>query len=362
MVTKGYTSPIAVHPSETIKDLLQELDISQVDLSIRTKLSERTISEIVNGKQSITLDTALKLERAIGISKEGLINMQNEYDSDLLRIKEAERLEEEAAQLDKFSNCYPDLCRLGYVKKTRNPIEKVESLLRFFAVNSLASVPCSLPVAFRKSKKDTVDQQSVAAWLRIGKIKSEGRNVQPFSKEKLKQNLKKMRNLTTEEPRVFSHELVNLCAESGIVLVYTPHLKKAPVNGATYWLSSDKVLIQTSLRYRYADIFWFTFFHEIGHVLKHGKTDAFVEFSNNVVERDAKELEADEFAQKTLIPDSKSFKQLLGKLTPQEERNLIKVYSKEIGIHEGIVAGRIGRETDSWERMAKFRQRLEFAS
>lgn len=362
MVTKGYTSPIAIHPSETIRELLEELDISQVDLSVRTKLSERTISEIVNGKQSITLDTALKLERAIGISKEGLMKMQNEYDSDLLRLKEAKRLMQETEYLNKFSNCYTDLKNLGFVQDTRNKVEKVESLLRFFAVNSLASVKCSLPVAFRKSKKDTVDPYSVAAWLRIGKIKSEQRNVRPFNSKKLRENLMKMRSLTTEDPKVYSHELAELCAESGVVLVYTPHLKKAPVNGATYWLAPDKVLIQTSLRHRYADIFWFTLFHEIGHVLKHGKKEAFLEFQNGASTEDEKEKEADVFAQELLIPNSESFSQLLKDLTPETERKVIKGYAKEIGVHEGIVAGRIARETGNWRNMAKYRQRLEFAS
>ena len=92
-----------------------------------------------------------------------------------------------------------------------------------------------------------------------------------FSKKKLIANMEKMRELTKKEPELYSKKLIELCAECGVVLIYTHALKNTHVNGATRWIRPDKALVQLSLLYSYADIFWFTFFHELGHILKHKK-------------------------------------------------------------------------------------------
>lgn len=56
-----------------------------------------------------------------------------------------------------------------------------------------------------------------------------------------------------------------------------PHFSKGRANGATRWISPSKAVIQLSLRYKWEDIFWFTFFHEAGHVVLHQKKQVFVE-------------------------------------------------------------------------------------
>ncbi|MFA6918187.1 MAG: HigA family addiction module antitoxin [Candidatus Gracilibacteria bacterium] len=358
MATTGYTSPIAIHPGETVKETLEVLGVSQSDLSLSTGLAEKTISEILNGKNPVTPETALKFERVLGISKLGLIGMQAQYDADLSRIKEAKRLEEEAQHLDKFS-CYPELAKLGYVKKTRNSIEKVEELLRFFAVDSFSAIQQVMPVAFRRSNVEKINNESLAAWLRIGNIEANKIETKEFDLDKLKDKLDEMKDLTIQDAEQYSKKLVELCAECGIALVYTHYLKNTNVNGATRWLTPRKALIQLSLRYKYADCFWFTFFHEIGHLIKHGKKEVFVDFKGS---NDNSELEqeADQFAQKTLIPSSASFENFVGSLNPANIKIKIPLFAKENNIDPGIVAGRVGNETGKWNLVAHFRRQLCF--
>jgi Zn-dependent peptidase ImmA (M78 family) len=64
-----------------------------------------------------------------------------------------------------------------------------------------------------------------------------------------------------------------LCAGAGVAVVFVPALPKTGVSGATRWINSNKALIQLSLRYRTDDHLWFTFFHEAGHILLHGKKE-----------------------------------------------------------------------------------------
>jgi HTH-type transcriptional regulator/antitoxin HigA len=131
--------------------------------------------------------------------------------------------------------------------------------------------------------------------------------------------------------------------------------KNTYVNGATRWLTPQKALIQLSLRYSYADIFWFTFFHEIGHLLRDSKKEMFVDFEGEQVEQ-----EADKFAQKILIPSRADYKKFKESLTPENLRKNLLSFSKTINIDPGIVAGRLGKETGEWRSVAPFRKQLRF--
>ena len=248
---------------------------------------------------------------------------------------------------------------MGYVRNTRNAIEKIEELLRFFSVDSLSLVQETIPVAFRKSVKKEINHESLAAWLRIGIIEARKSATKPFNKTKLMRNLEKMRLLTKELPELFSRKLVELCAECGVILIYTPALKNTHVNGATRWIK-DKALVQLSLRYSYADIFWFTLFHEIGHILKHNKTECFVDLING--NSSELEKEADLFAQKKLIPNQKDYKRLASIVDERDWKKQLVDFAKAINIDAGIVAGRLAKETGNWAKFSPVRTRLQFTS
>lgn len=363
MVNKniGYISPIAIHPCEVIKETLENLGMSQVDLSVRTGLSEKTISLILNSKEPVTPETALKLERVLDLDQKMLVNMQARYWADKSRIEERERLESEISYLSNYS-CYKELSERGYVEKTANKITKVEELLRFFNVNSLGFVPDVMQVSFKRSVKGKVDNYSLASWLRIGEIEAKKKDIKPFDRDILKRNVEKMKSLTREEPSVFSHQLVELCAEAGVKLLFIPHFKKTKVNGATYWSSKDNPVIQISLFNKWADIFWFTLFHEIGHILKHGKKDSFVDFENGFMNEDEQEKEANEFAKKVFVKDDKKFIDFKKKLHSGNFKSEIPKFAEEVGVDKGIIAGRIGREMNAWKFVSGLRSKLTFSS
>jgi len=103
-----------------------------------------------------------------------------------------------------------------------------------------------------------------------------------------------------ERAETFRPEMVRLCAEAGVAVVFVPELKKVPWNGATRWLGPNKVMILMSLRGKTEDKLWFSFFHEAGHVyLQHSKKDLYI---NDGVADDPQEKEADAFAADWLIP------------------------------------------------------------
>lgn len=71
------------------------------------------------------------------------------------------------------------------------------------------------------------------------------------------------------DPLEWQHEIVQLCARTGVALVLVPEVQGARASGAARWLNPRKAIIQLSLRYHWEDHFWFSFFHEASHILRH---------------------------------------------------------------------------------------------
>jgi HTH-type transcriptional regulator / antitoxin HigA len=121
-------------------------------------------------------------------------------------------------------------------------------------------------------------------------------------------------------------------------------------------------------RYKSGEQLWFTFFHEIGHILLHRDGQTFVvdnavgEMGDDVVDPDMVryEEEADRFAADTLIPPAELAKLPLRR--PEELTNeLIRDFAKSIGVHPGIVIGRLQHDKviEHWQGN-KLKQALEW--
>ena len=70
-----------IHPGEILlEEFLHPMDISQYRLAKDITVSQRRISEITQGKRSITADTALRLGRFFGMEAQFWLNLQSRYD------------------------------------------------------------------------------------------------------------------------------------------------------------------------------------------------------------------------------------------------------------------------------------------
>jgi hypothetical protein len=148
--------------------------------------------------------------------------------------------------------------------------------------------------------------------------------------------LAEVRQLTQQPPEVFQAELVRLCATAGVAVVFVPELPKMHVSGATRWLTPTKALIQLSLRYKSDDHLWFTFFHEAGHIVQHGKREFFIDFDDR--DGDDKEQAADKFAADCLIP-APQWRRFARQTRYSKEQ--ILAFATDAGIAPGIVVGRL---------------------
>ena len=77
-----------ITPGEILReDFMEPFGISINKLSRDLSVPPNRISEIVNGKRSVTADTALRLQRYFGVEAQFWLNLQTEYDLRMIKRK-----------------------------------------------------------------------------------------------------------------------------------------------------------------------------------------------------------------------------------------------------------------------------------
>ena len=330
----------AVPPGETLRETIEHLGMSQTELARRTGRPIKTINEIVKGKAAITADTALQLERVLNVPAGFWNNLERNYREALARLDERNRLEGQLEWLKQIP--VNRMVKYGWIEDQKDKIDKLKSVLNFFGVASIdawkdiwGKFLSGSKVAFRKSTAYESETGALTVWIRQGQIEAKDISCKPFDLYRFKRSLDIMKVLTKEPPEVFVPEMTALCANSGIAAVFTPEMPGCKVNGATYWASPEKAVIQMSLRYKTDDHLWFTFFHEAGHILEHGKREVFIEYEG---QKDKSEEEASFFASEKLIPKSELQNFITG---GRFGSNAVMAFADRLGIAPGIVVGRL---------------------
>lgn len=321
-------------PGATLQEVLDERGMSQIDLARRTGLSAKHVNQIVKGNAAVTAETAILLERATGVPAHVWTNLESAYQVDRSRAKDTERL---SADLDWLASLpVQELKKRGWIKDMASPVDTLREICRFFGVADKTSWEelWQRPTAYRRSKVFTSDPGAVAAWLRIGEIRAAEINCRAFEKQALLARLNDLRGLTLEpNPSVWFPRLREIGQEVGVAIVLEPEIPGARIVGAARWLTHEKALVQLSLRHRWSDIFWFTFFHELGHLILHSKKDVFI---NDPGPHSGAEAEADAFAGQLLIPHR--FESHLSDLQTEAD---VRKFAAEIGVGADIVVGRL---------------------
>lgn len=332
-----YQPDYAVPPGDVLAVELEMRGMTQQELAKRTGLTPKHIVAIAKAKSAITPETAIKLERALGMPAEYWLNLESQYQEVLARLEEEHQLDRDLGWLKRIP--VSAMAKFGWMQKHKDAKAQLIEVLRFFGIASVDQWDDMWPnlnVAYRQHNSHEVFPEAVSAWLRRGEIEAAQIHCEPYDRANFRQALDEIRGLTTQAPEIFVPRMQELCAKAGVAIVFVPALPKTGVSGATRWINPQKALIQLSLRYKTDDHLWFTFFHEAGHILLHGKKELFIEGGNGLDE--VKEGEANEFAQIELIP-KKSFATFLAQ--KPYSKAAIERFAREIGIAPGIVVGQL---------------------
>lgn len=341
-IRNEYRPDFVSPPGETLQETLEALGMTQSELAARTGRSEKTISQIINGKAPITTETALQLEYALDVPASFWNRREQQYRESLTRIEERERLEANVGWLDELP--VDEMIDRGWVDYYEDAVDQLREVLDYFGVVSpeqWRTTWGTKPLAaFRTSPAFRSDPPAVAAWLRRGELLAQQIECAPYDTRRFKAVLGEVRALTRDPVSQAVNPLVERCASAGVAVVFVPALEKTRVSGATRWLKADKALIQLSLRYKSDDHLWFSFFHEAGHIILHGKRDVFLEEFDGDGPAD-KEREADAFARDALIPPKQYDRFVDEHRDSFYSKDAIRVFADRIGIAPGIVVGRL---------------------
>ncbi|HEX8869183.1 ImmA/IrrE family metallo-endopeptidase [Lentzea sp. NPDC004782] len=336
-----YVPQSSASPGETLKETLEELGITQADLARRTGISTKHLNQMIQGTAVLTPETAEVLERVTGLPAVAWNRLEAAWRAQAVRASEDEKLSEHLDWLDNFP--LAELVVRKILPDKKKSVQNLRRLLNFFGVADpglAEELWAGYRVAFRRSAKIEPNDYSVLVWLRHSVLRARQVECQPFRRDELVRSLPEMRALCRRNPESWLTELPALCARAGVALVFMPAMRGTHVSGATRWLTPEKVLIALTDRHKKDDRFWFTVFHEIGHVLLHGKRLTFLDGDPLKYDEDPAEDEANRFAAEMLIPTrySYDYERLRGRPRPFTK---IEEFAEMVGISPGVVVGRL---------------------
>ncbi|BDX37692.1 addiction module antidote protein, HigA family [Tenuifilaceae bacterium CYCD] len=303
---------IATHPGEVLKDEIDAREMNYKDFAFQIGMQPTMLSEIMNGKRSVTADIAILLEKALDISAKYWMDLQSQFEIDEARIKEKNIVKLRSIEQWKLITelvPYKILTKLGYlVESVVDDIQTVKEIYNVSDVKELqvsfATYKLNSKFNFRKSSKLQVDDVNLFCWSNLVMWKARNEKVNEF-------RLDSIDNLIFELNQIFyqNRDVVNRTKDTltkyGIKFVILEKLDKTPVDGFSFW-SNENPAIGVSMRYRNIDNFAFTVLHELGHIVKHivnDKSNQFIDVNEEKEKSSCqKEVEADEFSQNKLIP------------------------------------------------------------
>lgn len=339
-----YNDIVAFHPGYYVEEIIEDMGISQAEFATRMGTTAKTLSNLVNGQINLSNNLAKKIAVMLGTSPDVWLNLQSAYDQKRIEIEMEKDLDAQKAIMEMIDYSY--FVKVANLPTTKDVREKVGNLCKYFMVSDLSILlkPDFL-VSFRTGIPNVEEKNMInaRAWLQTAMNFAKSIPTGQFDAEKLKAALPELRDMTVKKPEDFLPRMRKIFSECGVAFVLLPHLKNSGINGAVKWVNCDRVVLAMNNRGLYADKFWFSLFHEIKHILQQKIKTVFISANtkewmewDNALERDA-----DEFASNYLISRSQMKRFSPNQYTTEEE---IVEFAKSIGIHPGIVVGRLQHE------------------
>lgn len=324
-----------------IKEYLDEYNISQKELSVRIGMSEKHISNVLNGNSHVTEEFALKLEKVLSsVSASYWLNYEAKYRENLARQKELVKLDQqnlkEIAQKFHFKEVFKGL--------DLSLIDQAVEMLKLLKISDFSyfnETYGKLKVDFME---DRGEKEAIVVWLNLCESEIEIQNKEidniSYSEINLKKSLVKFKLLSSNDNVELSiNSCRKLCNQLGIYLILCEAITNSKVRGAvtTY---KDHPAIYLSARFKSHDHLWFAFIHEIAHLLLHyNRKDVIITFEDR--DTNDKEAEANEFARDFFINSDDYIKFVKNNVFTDQS---IRRFACQQEVLPGIVVARLQHE------------------
>lgn len=349
MTTTTIIPSIATHPGSILLDEIEANEYSQIEFAKLIGFNRSQLNEIIKGKRNINAETALLLEKALGIDADFWLEAQKNYDLDKARIEEKNKSRLEAIEI---WNVIKNFIPVSFFKKEKiisgDPcldITTIKSVYKISNLDQLATMSVQSNFArFKKSTKLKTDVVNIMGWVKLVQFTATKKNVVSFNHESKEELITTLKAILFENQNVLV-KAQKCLSDYGIKLIYQEKGDKTPVDGISFW-SDGNPAIGMTLRHKRLDNFAFTLFHELGHVFEHLVNNNQAEFIdlNSKNEDDSyknsnEEKEANHFAQNELI-NQEDWNQYISNNYKTNLDEAIIPFATKIKTHPSIVRGR----------------------
>ncbi len=338
----GIYHDLIIHPGETIADVLEDRGITQAELSSRTGVSSAYVSNVIAGKKGISANFAMGLEYALGVPKSFWLNLQANYESELLEMNEEQTItDEERSTREDLKDIVKYLRQREMMPLREKKDDSILSLRKVLQISNIANLKEMIPAgAFRIAANTTVNPNVLGAWIRLCQLIGDDKTVlSKFDKKYTNDLIKEIKNIMCQKDVSIQGSLRDVMVKYGIDFSVVRNFRGAPVQGYISQKSDGIYQMVLTIRGAFADIFWFSLFHEIGHIVNGdiGKNFKFLDDGSDY----EKERAADLFASNMLL-SPESYKMFVQKRDFSIEA--ISKYAKSQNVMPYIVIGRLQKE------------------
>lgn len=338
----GISRELIIHPGETIADVLEERGITQAELSSRTGVSPAYVSNVIAGKKGISANFAMGLEYALGVPKSFWLNLQANYESELLELNEEQTItEEERSSREELKDIVKYLRKRGMMPAREKMDDSILSLRKVLQISNIANLKEMIPVgAFRIAANTTVNPNVLGAWIRLCQLAGSNKAMSTkFDRKYTDDLINEIKNIMCQKDENIQRDLKSVMEKYGIDFSVARNFRGAPVQGYISQKSDGIYQMVLTIRGAYADIFWFSLFHEIGHIVN-GDIGKNIKFLDDGSDFD-KEAAADLFASNMLL-SPESYKMFIHRGDFSIEA--IYKYAESQNVMPYIVIGRLQKE------------------
>ncbi len=337
----------AVAPGEYLEEWIDDHGLSQQRVAELLGSSRKQVNEIVNGRAPITSDTAMRLERVVGIPAKTWLKYEALYRADLARIADEDGLAVHVNEIAPSAVTY--LRGIGATSATKRfPGKLVSDFLAFHRCGTWEAYvhlhdeasTGDYALAALKDAGATLDRTLLTTWLRAAEL------LEPFERgrgydydpERLRAALPGLRARAATPDSTMLRDIANMLADVGVVFMVVEPPKKLPLLGMTRWIDKRVPVIQQTGRWGKDGFVIWTLFHEIGHVLNDPRGEMHVEYSTAKKRNSAAEKAANAFAMEVLF-GAAGVSQFRGLLYDRD----IADKARQIGIAPGVAVHQMHR-------------------
>lgn len=310
METRNELIPfIATHPGVVVREELRERGISQKDFAVQTGLQPTHLNEIIKEKRSINMDIAIAFEKALGISAQTWMNLQNGYEYDVKAISARDKANAEASLKEAAYKVYLNLSAIYKHFNTNiysavERLKTLESLIPYSDLSQAAIEELCYIGEPKRGTKGQIDPRSIQTWQLIARKECEGVTIQSKytsgNAEKAAVTIAQLSNagaLSEDKARECLNEL-------GIHYGVLAPLDKAPIDSYSVILHGQPSIIVAN-EGKDMDGLAHSLLRELYHIEHHlSEGESSISVLGNAFPKSTEETEADRFARDILIPQA----------------------------------------------------------